>query len=62
MEDVDLVRRLGRRRLVALGVPAITSAEKWQRQGWYRRSLRNLFCLTLYFAGLPLRLIARLYG
>ncbi len=62
MEDVDLVRRLGRRRLVALGVPAITSAEKWRRQGWYRRSLRNLFCLTLYFAGLPPRLIARLYG
>ena len=62
MEDVDLVRRLGRRRLVALDVPAITSAEKWQRQGWYRRSLRNLFCLTLYFAGLPPRLIARLYG
>lgn len=62
MEDVDLVRRLGRRRLVALGVSAITSAEKWQRQGWYRRSLRNLFCLTLYFVGLPPRLIARLYG
>jgi rSAM/selenodomain-associated transferase 2 len=62
MEDVDLVRRLGRRRLVALEVSAITSAEKWQRQGWYRRSLRNLFCLTLYFAGLPPRLIARVYG
>jgi rSAM/selenodomain-associated transferase 2 len=62
MEDVDLIRRLGRRRLVAVDVPAITSAEKWQRQGWYRRSLRNLFCMTLYFAGLPPRLIARLYG
>jgi rSAM/selenodomain-associated transferase 2 len=62
MEDVDLVRRLGRRRLVALDVAAITSAEKWRRQGWYRRSLRNLLCLTLYFAGLPPRLIARLYG
>jgi hypothetical protein len=62
MEDVDLVRRLGRRRLVALDVAAITSAEKWRRQGWYRRSLRNLLCLMLYFAGLPPRLIARLYG
>ena len=62
MEDVDLVRRLGRRRLVALDVAAITSAEKWQRDGWYRRSLRNLLCLTLYFAGVPPRLIARLYG
>jgi rSAM/selenodomain-associated transferase 2 len=62
MEDVDLVRRLGRRRLVALDIDAITSAEKWQRQGWHRRSLHNLLCLTLYFAGVPPRLIARLYA
>jgi len=62
MEDVDLVRRLGRRRLLALDAAAITSAEKWQRQGWHRRSMRNLACLTLYFAGLPPRLIVRLYG
>ncbi|HEY7580170.1 MAG TPA: TIGR04283 family arsenosugar biosynthesis glycosyltransferase [Acetobacteraceae bacterium] len=62
MEDVDLVRRLGRRRLAALDGAAITSAEKWRCQGWYRRSLRNLGCLTLYFAGVPPRLIARLYG
>jgi rSAM/selenodomain-associated transferase 2 len=62
MEDVDLIRRLGRRRLVALNVAAVTSAEKWQRQGWYRRSARNLCCLALYFAGVPPRIIARLYG
>jgi hypothetical protein len=62
MEDVDLVRRLGRRRLVALDAAAITSAAKWQHQGWYRRSLRNLGCLGLYFASVPPRLIARFYG
>jgi rSAM/selenodomain-associated transferase 2 len=62
MEDVDLIRRLGRRRLVALDVAAVTSAERWQRQGWYRRSARNLCCLLLYFAGIPPRIIARLYG
>jgi rSAM/selenodomain-associated transferase 2 len=62
MEDVDLVRRLGRRRLVALDTAAVTSAVKWQRQGWRRRSLRNLGCLALYFAGIPPSLIARLYG
>jgi rSAM/selenodomain-associated transferase 2 len=62
MEDVDLVRRLGRRRLVALEAAAVTSATKWQRDGWYRRSLRNLACLSLYFCGVPPRLIARLYG
>jgi rSAM/selenodomain-associated transferase 2 len=62
MEDVDLVRRAGRTRLVALDITAITSAEKWHRQGWHRRSLRNLACLALYFAGVPPRLIARLYA
>jgi rSAM/selenodomain-associated transferase 2 len=62
MEDVDLIRRLGRNRLVALDVRAITSADKWHRQGWYRRSLRNLGCLSLYVAGVPPHLIARLYG
>jgi rSAM/selenodomain-associated transferase 2 len=62
MEDVDLVRRLGRRRLVPLDVAAVTSAAKWQRQGWRRRSLRNVGCLALYFAGVPPARIARLYG
>ena len=62
MEDVDLVRRLGRRRLVALDAAAFTSAARWERDGWYRRSLRNLCCLTLYAAGVPPRLIARIYS
>lgn len=61
MEDVDLVRRLGRARLRGLAVAAVTSAEKWRRQGWWRRSARNLLCLALWFAGVPPRLIARLY-
>jgi rSAM/selenodomain-associated transferase 2 len=62
MEDVDLVRRLGRRRLVALPADAVTSAAKWQRQGYLRRSARNLMCLSLWFAGVPPRLIQRIYG
>lgn len=62
MEDVDLVRRLGRARLVALEPAAVTSAAKFQRDGWRRRSARNLFCLALYFAGLPPHRIARIYG
>ena len=62
MEDVDLARRLGRRRLTALDAAAATSAEKWERDGWRRRSLRNLLCLSLYLAGVPPRRIARLYG
>jgi rSAM/selenodomain-associated transferase 2 len=61
MEDVDLVTRLGRARLVALKADAVTSAAKWEGQGYLRRSARNLLCLSLWFAGVPPRLIARLY-
>jgi len=62
MEDVDLVRRLGHRRIAALPVAAVTSAERWRRQGWRRRSVRNLACLSLWFLGVPPRIIARLYA
>lgn len=62
MEDVDLIRRLGRARLVPLPSAAVTSARKWQDQGWLRRSSRNLLCLSLWFLGIPPRLIARIYG
>ncbi|MCX7380180.1 MAG: TIGR04283 family arsenosugar biosynthesis glycosyltransferase [Alphaproteobacteria bacterium] len=62
MEDVDLVRRLGRARLVPLDAYAVTSAVRYERQGWLRRPLRNLFCLSLYFIGVQPRLIARLYA
>ena|SRR6185312_6430844 len=62
MEDVDLIRRLGRRRLAALEVDAITSAARYRKGGYVRRPLRNLGCLTLYFLGLPPRVLLRLYG
>ena len=62
MEDVDLIRRLGRHRLSPLDAAALTSATRWERDGWTRRSARNLLCLTLYFLGLPPHLIARIYA
>ncbi len=62
MEDVDFVRRIGRHRLTVLRSAARTSAERWRRDGWKRRSLRNIICLTLYFLRVPPRLVARLYG
>jgi rSAM/selenodomain-associated transferase 2 len=62
MEDVDLVRRIGRRRLVAFEAPAVTSGERWEQEGWRRRSARNLTCLGLYFLGVPPERLARLYN
>jgi rSAM/selenodomain-associated transferase 2 len=62
MEDVEFVRRLGRRRLVLLGAPAYASTRRYREGGYIRRPLRNLLCLSLYFMGVPARHIARLYG
>ncbi|WP_342634979.1 TIGR04283 family arsenosugar biosynthesis glycosyltransferase [Dichotomicrobium thermohalophilum] len=62
MEDVDLVRRIGRRDLCFLRSRATTSADRYQRDGYFRRMLRNLSCLTLYFLRVPPRYIVKLYG
>jgi rSAM/selenodomain-associated transferase 2 len=62
MEDVDLVRRLGARRISMLRAQALTSAERFQRDGYAQRSLRNLLCLTLYFLRVPMHTISRIYG
>jgi rSAM/selenodomain-associated transferase 2 len=62
MEDVDLVRRIGRERLVLLDAAAISSPRRYLSDGYLRRPLRNLVCLSLYFAGVPPQRIARLYG
>ncbi len=61
MEDVDLIRRIGRGRLVILPADALTSAARWERDGYVRRSARNLLCLSLWFAGVPPRILLRLY-
>jgi hypothetical protein len=40
----------------------VTPAERYERDGWSLRPVRNLGCLALYFAGLPPPLQQRLYG
>ena len=62
MEDVDLVRRIGVRRLCLLEAEAWTSAERWRRDGWLRRSARNLLCLSLFRVGISPERLARLYA
>jgi hypothetical protein len=62
MEDVDLARRLGRHRLAPIAAQAVSSARRYRVEGYLRRPMRNLLCLSLYFAGVPPQRIARLYG
>lgn len=62
MEDVDLVHRIGRARLVFLNVDAVTSAARYRRDGYVVRAARNLLCLVLFLLGAKVGLIKRVYG
>jgi rSAM/selenodomain-associated transferase 2 len=62
MEDADLMRRIGRQRLDVLPARAVTSARRYERDGWLARPVRNLMCLALWRLGVPPAAIARLYG
>ena len=56
-----MVRRIGRRRLAVIDVVALTSAERYRRDGYLLRPLRNLFCLGLYSVGVSPKYIVSLY-
>lgn len=60
-EDVDLIRRIGRKRLALLNARAVTSAERFQRDGYLRRSLRNSALIARYFLGASPERLARGY-
>ena len=62
MEDVVLVRKLGRGRVVMLDADAVTSAVRYERDGWRARPLRNASLLLLHLLGVPPRILLRLYG
>ncbi|MEL6479632.1 MAG: TIGR04283 family arsenosugar biosynthesis glycosyltransferase [Pseudomonadota bacterium] len=60
MEDVALMRRIGRGNLRRLPGRVVTSAERYERDGWLRRGWRNLTTLALYTAGRdPAQLVDR---
>ncbi|MEQ1712495.1 MAG: glycosyl transferase family 2, partial [Hyphomicrobium sp.] len=62
MEDVDIVRRLRRRRMILLRPRAVTSALRYRRDGYANRVMRNQLCLLMYFLRIPPGSIARVYG
>jgi hypothetical protein len=62
MEDVDFIRRLGRRgRLEHAGVQAVTSARRWERDGWTSRSVENVVLILMFMAGWSPAALARRY-
>jgi hypothetical protein len=62
MEDVDIVRRLGRARIAILRSAAVTSARRYRLEGYPARIMRNQACLGAYLCGVPVARIARFYG
>ena len=63
MEDVDFVQRLRRKgRLHHSPLAVVTSARRWEADGWCRRSLKNLALVTLFFAGVSPDWLGRRYA
>ena len=62
LEDVEFVRRLVRGGPVAeLPLALGTSSRRWRRDGWFRRSTKNLAIVGLYLGGVPPARLARWY-
>lgn len=61
MEDVMIVRAIGKRRLVQLNAEARTSAAKYERDGWRKRSWHNAFLLTRFLLGASPEDLAKRY-
>jgi rSAM/selenodomain-associated transferase 2 len=61
MEDVDFVRRVQRAGpLFSSPLRVVTSARRWERDGWIARTARHLALITLYFCGVPPSTLIRL--
>ena len=63
MEDVDFVRRLRQAgKLYHSPQAVLTSARRWERDGWWRRSAKNVMLQTLFFAGVAPQRLANWYS
>ncbi|MDG1725862.1 MAG: glycosyltransferase family 2 protein [Emcibacteraceae bacterium] len=61
MEDVDIIKRIGRARLIVGSDEVITSAEKYNKYGYLLRMIWNGFCLLLYNLGVDPATIKKIY-
>lgn len=62
MEDVDLVRRLKAHGKMAHPSSAVlTSARRWERDGWFRRSGQNVWLVMQFLLGVSAARLARAY-
>ncbi|MEM1087351.1 MAG: TIGR04283 family arsenosugar biosynthesis glycosyltransferase [Pseudomonadota bacterium] len=62
MEDVQIVRAIGKSRLRHLSAEARTSAAKYERDGWRKRSWHNTWLITRYLLGASPDKLAKRYS
>lgn len=61
MEDVQIVRAIGKPRLRHLSAEARTSAAKYERDGWRKRSWHNTWLIMRYLLGASPEKLAKRY-
>ncbi len=61
MEDVQLARKLSRRRLRRIGIPLTTSAQHYLQHGFVKRSAQNLLFVLLFYIGVKPTTLHRWY-
>ena len=62
LEDVDFITRLRNAgRLYHSPLPVVTSARRWKRDGWWRRTANNVFLQLAFAAGVRPDRLARQY-
>ncbi|MDJ0919965.1 MAG: TIGR04283 family arsenosugar biosynthesis glycosyltransferase [Henriciella sp.] len=61
LEDVQIVRTIGKKRLRILSAEARTSAAKYERDGWRKRSWHNTYLVTRYLLGAKPEKLAKSY-
>ncbi len=63
MEDLDLIRRLGRQGRIAIApLPVLTSSRRWKNSGIWRTTLKNQVALAAYGVGFSPDRLARWYN
>ena len=61
MEDVQIIRSIGKKRLSILSAEARTDASKYERDGWRKRSWHNVYLITRYLLGANPEKLAKSY-
>lgn len=63
MEDVEIMRRIRKRNepIVVIDTPVSTSARRWETEGLYRCTFRNVLLRLLYGAGVSAQTLSHWY-